>query len=138
MVAALGSRPKVFLANLGTLADFTARATFAKNFFEAGGIEAIGNDGFAGRENLVTAFSNSGARLACLCSTDEVYAREAADAARALSAAGAHVYLAGRPGEREQALRSAGVAAFIFAGCNALATLEAAYRLIAGTGDAPG
>ena len=35
-----GTRPKVFLANLGKSRDFTARATFAKNFFEAGGIEA--------------------------------------------------------------------------------------------------
>jgi methylmalonyl-CoA mutase len=36
-----GARPKVFLANLGTPADFTARATFAKSFFETGGIEAV-------------------------------------------------------------------------------------------------
>ena len=41
LLAATGARPKVFLANLGTPADFTARATFAKNFFEAGGIEAV-------------------------------------------------------------------------------------------------
>ena len=40
MLAQTGARPKIFLANLGKLADFTARATFAKNFFEAGGIEA--------------------------------------------------------------------------------------------------
>jgi methylmalonyl-CoA mutase len=38
-LAKTGSRPKVFLANLGPVAAFTARATFAKNFFEAGGIE---------------------------------------------------------------------------------------------------
>ena len=41
MLAKTGARPKIFLANLGTLAEFTARATFAKNFFEAGGIEAV-------------------------------------------------------------------------------------------------
>ena len=35
------ARPKVFLANLGKLSEFTARATFAKNFYEAGGIEAL-------------------------------------------------------------------------------------------------
>ena len=29
---ATGARPKVFLANLGTPSDFTARTTFAKNF----------------------------------------------------------------------------------------------------------
>ena len=41
-----GARPKIFLANLGTPADFTARATFAKSFFETGGIEAIDTEGF--------------------------------------------------------------------------------------------
>jgi methylmalonyl-CoA mutase len=38
------------------------------------------------------------------------------------------VYLAGRPGEDEAALRSAGVSGFIFASSDALATLEDAYR----------
>jgi len=46
MLTATGARPKIFLANLGTLAEFTPRATFAKNLFEAGGIEAVTNDGF--------------------------------------------------------------------------------------------
>ena len=41
-----GARPKIFLANLGTPADFTARATFAKSFFETGGIEAVDTEGF--------------------------------------------------------------------------------------------
>src|SRR6202166_2651394 len=36
-----GARPKIFLANFGTAAEFTARATFAKSFFETGGIEAV-------------------------------------------------------------------------------------------------
>jgi methylmalonyl-CoA mutase len=131
ILAQTGARPKIFLANLGKLSDFTARATFAKNFFEAGGIEAMTNDGFAGREEMVAAFKASGAKLACLCSSDEVYAKEAADAARALAAAGCgHLYLAGRPGEAEPALRDAGVAAFIFAGCDVLATLVAAHRVL--------
>jgi methylmalonyl-CoA mutase len=131
VLAQTGARPKIFLANLGKLSDFTARATFAKNFFEAGGIEAVTNDGFAGREEMVAAFKSSGAELACLCSSDEVYAKAAADAARALAAAGCgHLYLAGRPGEAELALREAGVAAFIFAGCDVLATLVAAHRIL--------
>ena len=45
MLAKTGARPKIFLANLGTPAEFTARASFAKNFFEAGGIEAVGGEG---------------------------------------------------------------------------------------------
>ena len=125
-----GARPKVFLANLGTAAEFTARATFAKSFFETGGIEAVDSDGFSDPAALAAAFKASGAALACLCSHDKVYAGHAAAAAKALQAAGAkHIYLAGRPGEQEAALRAAGVNDFVFAGGDALATLQEAYRL---------
>jgi len=128
MLAAKGARPKVFLANLGKLADFTARTLFAKNFFEAGGIEAISNDGFASREEMLAAFKASGATLACLCSSDKVYATEAAEAAKALSGAGASlIYLAGRPGEIEAELKAAGVQDFIYVGCDVLATLQRAH-----------
>jgi methylmalonyl-CoA mutase len=131
MLGKTGARPKIFLANLGSLAEFTARATFAKNFFEAGGIEALGGDGYAGRDDLITAFKGSGARIACLCSSDEVYGREAIDAAKALAAAGAtYIALAGRPKDQD-AIKAAGVAGFIFGGCDALAALEAAYARIA-------
>jgi methylmalonyl-CoA mutase len=126
-----GARPKVFLANLGPPADFTARATFAKNFFEAGGIEAVGNDGFESRDALVAAFRASRARLACLCSSDAVYAREAVATAQALRGAGAVLLLAGRPGALEAALTEAGVRGFVFAGCDALAALRTTHGLIA-------
>ncbi|MGL5736041.1 MAG: methylmalonyl-CoA mutase family protein [Beijerinckiaceae bacterium] len=127
-----GARPKIFLAMLGRIADFTARAMFAKNFFEAGGIEAPLHDGFAedGGTNLIAltdAFKASGAAMACICSSDDLYAREAADAALALMQSGAKkVYLAGRPGELEAALRAAGVSEFVYAGCDVLAVLTAA------------
>jgi methylmalonyl-CoA mutase len=124
-----GARPKVFLANLATPAEFTARATFAKSFFETGGIEAVDSEGFTDPAALVAAFKASGAALACLCSSDKVYAGQAAAAAKALQAAGAkHIYLAGRPGEQEAALRAAGVNDFVYAGGDALAMLQEAYR----------
>jgi methylmalonyl-CoA mutase len=134
-----GARPRMFLANLGTPADFTARASFAKSFFETGGIEAIDflppSPLPAGEVNdftaLAAAFKASSAALACLCSSDKVYAAQAATAARALQAAGAkHIYLAGRAGEQEAALRAAGVNEFIFAGGDALSALQQAYRLM--------
>jgi methylmalonyl-CoA mutase len=129
-LAATGARPTIFLANLGTSADFTARATFAKNFFEAGGIEALTNDGFESRDALLNAFTASGARLACLCAADADYARAAADTARALKEAGAGaLYLAGLPGEHEDAWRAAGVDTFIHSGCDALAVLQAAHQV---------
>ncbi len=182
LLARTGARPKIFLANLGTPADFTARATFAKSFFETGGIEAIDflpspplggappssplpagerstlqasgeGDLTRGRDPspapspsarerplpmgevkedfaaLAAAFKASGAAFACLCSSDKVYGDQAAVAARTLQAAGArHIYLAGRPGEQEAALREAGVQDFIFAGGDALAILSEAYQ----------
>ena len=124
-----GARPKIFLASLGTAADFTARATFAKSFFETGGIEAIDTEGFTDPAALAAAFKASGAAMACLCSQDKIYAEHASAAAKALQATGAeHIYLAGRPGEQEAALRTAGVGDFIFAGGDALAMLREAWR----------
>jgi methylmalonyl-CoA mutase len=129
ILKASGARPKVFLANLGTPADFTVRATFAKSFFETGGIEAVETQGFADPAALAAAFKASGAVLVCLCSSDKTYAAHATAAAKALQAAGAkHIYLAGRAGEQEAALRAAGVSDFVFAGGDALAALQEAYR----------
>jgi methylmalonyl-CoA mutase len=89
----------------------------------------VSNDGFASRDEMIAAFNVSNAKLACLCSSDKVYAREAVEAARALVAAGAaHLYLAGRPGELERALRENGVQDFIHVGCDALGVLHAAHR----------
>jgi methylmalonyl-CoA mutase len=127
MLARTGARPKVFLANLGKLADFTARAMFAKNFYEAGGIEAVSNDGFKDQSAMIAIFKASGAKHACLCSSDKVYAEQAADAAKALVAVGATVHLAGRPGENEKKWRQAGVETFVFTGCDVLSTLQTAH-----------
>jgi methylmalonyl-CoA mutase len=129
-LAATGARPKVFLANLGTPSDFTARTTFAKNFFEAGGIEAITNDGLANVADLVAAFKTSGAQLVCLCSSNDVYAKEAAATAKGLAKPGTHIYLAGRPGELEETLKTAGVQSFIYAGCDMLTVLRAAHEFL--------
>jgi methylmalonyl-CoA mutase len=124
-------RPCVFLANLGSPADFTARASFAKSFFETGGIEAIDSEGFSDTTALAAACKTSGAVLVCLCSSDKVYAQHAIAAAKALRDAGVrHIYLAGRPGEQEAGLREAGVSDFIFAGGDALVLLQKAYDLM--------
>ena len=128
LLAARGTRPKVFLANIGTHADFTARTTFARSLFEAGGIEAIDGDGGSDPAAIADAFKASGATIACLCSSDKVYPALGAATAEALRAAGAkHIYLAGRGGDLEASLRTAGVSEFVYAGIDAVATLTAAY-----------
>jgi methylmalonyl-CoA mutase len=131
ILAKTGRRPKIFLANLGGLSEFTARASFAKSFFEAGGIEAVTNDGFASLEDMVAAFKASGALLTCLCSSDDGYAREAVAAAKALAPATKHLYLTGRPAAQD-VLKEAGVGTFISAGSDMIAPLQAAYQMLAG------
>ena len=130
------ARPTVFIATLGPIAEFTARATFAKNLFEAGGVAAPVPEGFSAGDAtdlaaLTEAFRASGAKVACLCSSDERYAREAAEATRALQGAGAAaIWLAGRPGELEADLRAAGIEGFVFAGCDVLATLRQVHATL--------
>lgn len=119
-----GHRPRVFLANLGSVAAFTARANFAKNFFEAGGVEATFGPESDSAADIVSAFKASGAKLACICSSDRVYAEAAEPVARALKDAGAKLYLAGRPGELEAMLRQSGVNDFIYVGCDMFETLQ--------------
>ncbi|MGP3981584.1 methylmalonyl-CoA mutase family protein [Streptomyces sp. KR80] len=123
-LAATGARPRIFLATLGPAAAHTARATFAANLFQAGGIEPVLADG---DRELAEAYPASGATAACLCSSDTLYAEQAEAAAAELKAAGAsRVYLAGRPGEQRDAYLRAGVDAFVFAGADAVAVLSAA------------
>ncbi len=123
ILAATGSRPKIFLATIGAPAEFTARVNFAKNFFEAGGIEAV--------PGAPADYRRAQAALACLCASDKMSAAELASAAAALKNTGArHIYCVGRPGAREELLREAGVQSFIDEGCDALATLKAAYDIL--------
>jgi methylmalonyl-CoA mutase len=124
--ARTGQRPRVFLANLGSVAAFTARANFAKNFFEAGGVEAVFGPETESTNEIVAAYRASGAKLACLCSSDRIYGDAAEPVAIALKGAGAKVYSAGRPGEMEAMLRNAGVSEFIFVGCDMYDILQRA------------
>lgn len=132
--AEAGGTMSVFLANLGPLAEFNARATFARNAFEAGGLGAPANDGFADLDAMATAFAAAGTPLACLCASDARYASEGEEAARRLKRAGARlVLLAGAPGEAEAALRAAGVDRFLQHGGDLVALLAEAQA--AGTLD---
>lgn len=123
--------PTVFLANLGPVAAHTARAMWAKNFFEAAGVRALDNDGFADGAEAASAFGASGARIAVICSSDKVYADLGTDAARALVEAGAErVFLAGRPTDLLTDLEDAGVGDFVHVGCAALDILERTHDLL--------
>jgi methylmalonyl-CoA mutase len=130
--AAKAGDPPIFLATIGPLAQFSARAGFAKSFFEAGGLPALGaEDAHADDAAVVAAFRASGAKIACLCSADPIYAERAEALASALKQAGCkRLFLAGRGGEKEAAYKAAGVDEFIFAGGDAVVVLEDAHRAL--------
>ncbi|WP_324274301.1 methylmalonyl-CoA mutase family protein [Blastococcus brunescens] len=114
-------RPAVFLATIGPIARHTARATFAGNLFQAGGLETPTGDGAEG-------FADAGTTVACICGTDKDYASDAACLAKELKAAGAtQVWLAGKPD-----LAVDGVDGYLFAGCDALDVLRTVHAELLG------
>jgi methylmalonyl-CoA mutase len=114
---AADGRPTVYLATIGPIARHTARAAFAGNLFQAGGLATPSGNGSAG-------LAEAGTTVACICGTDKDYADSAAALAQELRQAGAtQVWLAGKP-----ALAVDGVDGYVFAGCDALDVLRSAHR----------
>ena len=126
-----GERPLVFLATLGPVAVHTARASFAANLFQAGGLATPTGGTTVDPAEIAAAFRASGARVACLASSDRIYAEHAAPVARALKAAGAEqLWLAGSPGERAGSDAAAGIDGHLFVGANALAVLRSVHAAL--------
>ncbi len=122
-LAATGARPQIFLAAIGPAAVHTGRSSFAANLFQAGGVATVLGES-SDPAALAEAFAASGAPVACLCSSDKLYAEQAEAVAAALKAAGARrVLLAGKPGEHLEAYQQAGVDDYVFVGCDAVAAL---------------
>jgi methylmalonyl-CoA mutase len=115
------------------MADFNLRATWMTNLLATGGISALSDDGHENAEGIVAAFAASGARIACLCSSDAIYATTAEETVRALKDAGAvDIVLAGRPGELQAELTAAGIDRFAFAGMDVAAFLASLLAKIGG------
>ncbi|WP_219414266.1 methylmalonyl-CoA mutase family protein [Pseudonocardia nigra] len=121
ILAATGARPRAFLATLGPLSAYSARAGFARNVLQAGGIAApeAGPTETAGE--VAAAFAAADTPVAVLCATDSLYAERAGETAAALREAGARlVLLAGKA-------EVPGVDGHLFAGCDALAAIGTVY-----------
>ena len=114
---AAAERPKVYLATIGPIARHTARASFAGNLFQAGGLDTPSGDGVDG-------LAAAGTTVVCICGTDKDYAESGAALAKELREAGAtHVWLAGKPD-----LAVDGVDGYVFAGCDAVAALRTVHE----------
>lgn len=117
-----GAFPKVFLANMGTVAQFKARADFSIDFLKVGGFESIENYGYKTVEDAAKAFSASEANAAVICSTDDNYAETVPALAPALKAAkpGARIILAGYPTDKIEEYKQAGVDDFLHVKANVI------------------
>ncbi len=92
-----GAFPKVFLAVMGTRAEFGERLTFAQNALASGGVAAIEGEGGTDTAAIAAQFVNSGCAVCVICSSDALYASHASALSASLRAAGAtDVFLAGK------------------------------------------
>jgi methylmalonyl-CoA mutase len=129
-LAATGTRPRVFIAALGPAAAHTSRVRFASNLLQAGGIEPVHDPESVDEASAAEAYTRSGTTVACLCSSDALYAEQAAGVSTALVAAGAsRILIAGAPGSvgtadtAPDAQAADGDWEFVFTGCDAVAVL---------------
>ncbi|ETR72083.1 MAG: Methylmalonyl-CoA mutase small subunit [Candidatus Magnetoglobus multicellularis str. Araruama] len=121
-----GKAPAVFLVNMGPIPQHKARADYSTNFFQLAAFDVLENKGFQNIDDAVTAFQNSNARIAVICSTDDTYpdlVPELAQKIKALSAQNI-VIVAGYPKAHIQRFQEAGVDDFIHIKSNALTFLE--------------
>ena len=125
-----GERPVVLLVQLGTAGDYTARATYAKSFFETAGLHVAACDATGDAESLRDAVSECRARLCCLCSTNALYLERGADVLGVLRGTAVRtVYVAGHPRTLATELEAAGADRFIYSGCNVLDALDEALSM---------
>jgi methylmalonyl-CoA mutase len=129
--ARTGARPKVFLANMGPIPQHKARADFSTGFFEAGGFEVIGNDGFTTVEEAAQAALASGAGIVTICSTDDTYPEIVPPLTNLIKSKRPDmtVVLAGYPADQVEAHRAAGVDEFIHLRANCYETLVRLQQL---------
>jgi methylmalonyl-CoA mutase len=128
-LAAHGHRPRAFMANLGTVAEHTARAMWIANALATGGIDPVQHHGFADVAQAASLIAASGAQFVVLSGPDAMYPEWIPALTAALKQqSGRVVAVAGRPGEHEAAFRAAGVDLFIYAGADLFETLSSLHK----------
>lgn len=121
-----GSLPAVFLATMGPLTQFKARADFSKGFFEAGGFDVIYPSGFDSADEAVKAACDSGSKVIVICSTDDTYPELVPIITKGIKAkvTGAVIVLAGYPKDQVEQHKQSGVDEFIYLGADVVQILS--------------
>lgn len=128
-----GDWPKVFLANMGPLKQYKARADFSVGFLQPGGFSPIYSEGFDSVSDAVDATITSGAGISVICSTDDTYPDIVPEYVKMLKTEKPDitVVLAGYPKEHVESFKNAGVDEFIHLKANNLQLLKK-FQEIAG------
>lgn len=121
-----GIRPKVYLAQYGSIAMRIVRAQFVTNFFGIAGYEIIDSPPINNIEWTVNQIKQIKADIVAICSSDDEYGNIAPDLARTIKQADKEiiVVVAGNPSEFTEILKASGVDDFINIKTNALESLR--------------
>jgi len=121
-----GSKPKVFLAAIGSVKEYKGRADFSRGFFEIAGFNVVYPKGFETIEEAVFETINSNAKIAVICSTDEKYQEIVPKYASELKEKNPNVFivLAGYPKDKIDEYKQNGVDEFIYLGADAYSILS--------------
>lgn len=127
-----GSKPKVFLATMGPLKQFKARADFSRSFFEVGGFEVVYPNGFATTDEAVSAAIESKAQAVVICSTDDTYPELVPPIVKGIKekSKDVSVILAGYPKDQIEEHKKSGVDDFIYLGADAYQILSSLLKRI--------
>jgi methylmalonyl-CoA mutase len=104
-----------------------------RGFFAAGGIEVVAPEqGFDSIPELVTAFKQSPAPAACLCSSNAGYGAMIGAAAALKKAGAVFLYLAGPAAalKRLDANDASAVDRLVYEGCDAVAVLQETHKVL--------
>lgn len=116
-----GNKPKIFLATMGSLKQFKARADFSRAFFEVGGFEIVYPNGFASTDEAVKSAIESKAKVVVICSTDDTYPELVPQVVKGIKekSKDVSVILAGYPKDQIEEHKKKGVDDFIYLGADA-------------------
>lgn len=128
-----GRKPKVFLATMGPLKQYKARADFSRGFFEVGGFEIIyPSSGFNSVEEAVNAALDSDTEIVTICSTDETYPEIVPAITKGIKEKSVNkvVVLAGFPKDQIEQHKASGVDEFIYLGANVIEIISEILKKI--------
>ena len=127
-----GNKPKIFLANMGSLKQFKGRADFSTAFFEVGGFEIVYPKGFTNPDDTIMMAIDSKAQVVVICSSDETYPDLVPPIVKGIKEKSKDivVLLAGYPKDQIEEHKKSGIDDFIYLGADAYLVLSTLLKKI--------